>query len=71
VASSGRLRGPGVDAFFPSPSESAATATAFCERCEVRAECLETALADPHTAGIWGGVSERGRRMLRKKDRAA
>jgi WhiB family redox-sensing transcriptional regulator len=56
----------GIDAFFQSSSDSAATAAAFCERCDVRAECIETALADPHTAGIWGGVSERVRRVLRK-----
>jgi WhiB family redox-sensing transcriptional regulator len=50
---------------LPDLGESIDTATDFCERCEVRAECLETELADPRAAGIWGGVSERGRRILR------
>ncbi len=33
---------------------------------EVRAECLEYALAHDERFGIWGGLSERERRRLRR-----
>lgn len=40
----------------------------ICERCPVRQECLEYALAMPNGAshGLWGGTSPRERRTLRK-----
>jgi hypothetical protein len=40
--------------------------TPSCERCEVCAECLEAAMSDPAMQCVWGGVSEKGRRRLRK-----
>ena len=58
-------RGMGTDAFFPSVGESTA-AKAVCEGCEIRRECHETALSDPATHVIWGGLSARSRRMLRR-----
>ena len=36
-------------------------------RCEVRSECLEYALANDERFGIWGGLSERERRKLKKR----
>ena len=38
----------------------------ICSGCEVRAECLEYALAHDERFGIWGGLSERERRRLRR-----
>ena len=35
--------------------------------CDVRAECLEYALANDERFGIWGGLSERERRKLKKR----
>ena len=35
--------------------------------CEVRSECLEKALANDERFGIWGGLSERERRKLKKR----
>ena len=35
--------------------------------CEVRAECLEYALAHDERFGIWGGLSERERRRLKRR----
>ena len=29
----------------------------LCAGCEVRQECLDTALADPELTGLWGGTS--------------
>ena len=36
------------------------------ERCPVREECLEAALADPDLQGLWGGTNDRERRQLRR-----
>ena len=38
-----------------------------CTGCEVRGECLEYALAHDERFGIWGGLSERERRRLKKQ----
>jgi WhiB family redox-sensing transcriptional regulator len=58
--------GQSVDIFFPGTGGSVVAAKALCSSCPVRQECLSAALADPGTLGIWGGVSERGRRELRR-----
>ena len=54
--------------FFPEKGESTRPAKAVCGNCEVRAECLEWALQheDISAHGIWGGVSERDRRHLKR-----
>ena len=38
-----------------------------CLTCDVRGECLEYALAHDERFGIWGGLSERERRKLKKR----
>jgi WhiB family redox-sensing transcriptional regulator len=58
------------EAFFPERGESAREAKRVCGLCEVRAECLGYALAHDERFGIWGGLTERELRRL-KKDRAA
>lgn len=57
-------RGMGPDLFFPARGQSTAEAKALCHRCPVQAECLTAGLGEKH--GIWGGSSERGRRLLRR-----
>lgn len=54
------------DAFFPEKGGSTREAKLICSSCEVRAECLEYALANDERFGIWGGLSERERRRLRR-----
>lgn len=39
-------------------------AVAVCAECPVRAECLEFAVANRLTEGIWGGLGGRERRRL-------
>ena len=53
------------EAFFPEKGGSTREAKRVCSGCEVRAECLEFALANDERFGIWGGLSERERRRLR------
>jgi WhiB family redox-sensing transcriptional regulator len=55
------------EAFFPEKGGSTREAKKICGGCEVRAECLEYALAHDERFGIWGGLSERERRRLRKQ----
>ncbi|UXE03029.1 WhiB family transcription factor [Mycobacterium phage GigiOuiOui] len=54
------------EVFFPGKGESAKPAKRICARCEVRAECLEFALANRENYGVFGGLSERERRPLLK-----
>ena len=55
------------EAFFPEKGGSTREAKKVCVGCEVRAECLEYALANDERFGIWGGLSERERRKLKKR----
>ena len=55
------------EAFFPEKGGSTREAKRVCTGCEVRAECLEYALANDERFGIWGGLSERERRKLKKR----
>lgn len=55
------------EAFFPEKGGSTRDAKKICSSCEVRARCLEYALENDERFGIWGGLSERERRKLRKR----
>jgi WhiB family redox-sensing transcriptional regulator len=55
------------EAFFPEKGGSTRDAKKICATCEVKAQCLEYALANDERFGIWGGLSERERRKLRKR----
>jgi WhiB family transcriptional regulator, redox-sensing transcriptional regulator len=55
------------DLFFPEKGESALPAKSVCRSCEVRAECLDFALEHDERFGIYGGLSERERRRLKKE----
>lgn len=54
------------EAFFPEKGGSTRDAKKICTTCEVRTQCLEYALQNDERFGIWGGLSERERRKLRK-----
>src|SRR6266511_746616 len=45
----------------------ARAAKRICQTCVVQVECLEYALANDERFGIWGGMSERERRRLKKR----
>ena len=55
------------EAFFPEKGGSTREAKRVCMSCEVRAECLDYALAKDERFGIWGGLSERERRRVKKQ----
>ncbi len=54
------------EAFFPEKGGSTRDAKKICVGCEVRSECLSYALANDERFGIWGGLSERERRRLKR-----
>jgi WhiB family redox-sensing transcriptional regulator len=71
--------GTDLNLFFPERGQSAGAARQVCARCPVRQPCLEYALSNRITSGIWGGMTERERRPLqsdwvqaeqRERDRA-
>ena len=58
----------GVDPelFFPERGSSTREAKEVCRGCVVRGDCLEFAIANSEKFGIWGGMSERERRRVRR-----
>ncbi|MGB5756677.1 MAG: WhiB family transcriptional regulator [Acidimicrobiales bacterium] len=55
------------DLFFPERGASTREAKEVCRGCVVRPDCLEFALANGEKFGIWGGMSERERRRIRRQ----
>ncbi len=55
------------DLFFPERGASTREAKEVCRGCVVRESCLEYALANGEKFGIWGGMSERERRRIRRQ----
>ena len=69
-----RCKDEDPELFFPIGTTGPAAAQideakAICMQCEVRAQCLEWALATGQDAGVWGGLSEEERRALRRARR--
>ena len=63
-------RGLDPDLFFPERGESTKEAKAVCRRCDVQIECLTYALNNVEKHGTWGGMSERERRAVRRRNAA-
>ena len=61
--------------FFPEREDSPKVtvgAKRVCASCQVRQQCLDYAMTPPViTNGVWGGLSERERKRLRRKQRRA
>ncbi|HEY5685003.1 MAG TPA: WhiB family transcriptional regulator [Acidimicrobiia bacterium] len=60
-------RGADADLFFPERGASTRRAKSICGACEVRTDCLEYAIVNGEKFGIWGGMSERERRRVRRE----
>jgi len=57
------------EAFFPEKGGSTRDAKRLCEACPVSGQCLDYAMTNDEKFGIWGGLSERERRRLRRRGR--
>jgi WhiB family redox-sensing transcriptional regulator len=60
------------DLFFPVGTTGVALvqiehAKAVCRQCKVTEACLDFALATNQDSGIWGGLSEEERRVIRRR----
>lgn len=55
------------EAFFPEKGGSTRDAKKICTSCDVRSQCLDYALQNDERFGIWGGLSERERRKLKRR----
>ena len=55
------------DLFFPARGASTREAKEVCRSCVVQNDCLEYALQNGEKFGIWGGMSERARRRIRRQ----
>lgn len=54
--------------FFPEHgNRSPAKAKRICRRCDVKDECLEAALTNDERFGIWGGLTEKERREIKRR----
>lgn len=64
----GICRQVSLDLFFPELGDSGAAREAkkVCQGCPVKAICLETALTRHERYGVWGGATERERRVMEK-----
>jgi WhiB family redox-sensing transcriptional regulator len=60
-------RGAALNLFFPERGESAEPARRVCAACPVRQPCLDYAISNRITYGVWGGLTERERRALRSR----
>src|SRR5690606_7721797 len=63
---SGACYGTDTNVFFPQRGDPVKKQKAACARCPVVDECLEYALIRSEKFGIWGGLSERQRRSIRR-----
>lgn len=52
--------------FYPARGEDTTPAKAICARCPVKAQCLDFAIENVEKFGIWGGTSEKERRVIRR-----
>lgn len=55
------------EAFFPPKGGSVRYAKRICAKCEVKDDCLDWALDHNENYGVWGGLTERERRGLKRR----
>lgn len=53
-------RGMNPNLFFPGRGEPITNARHVCNGCPVKQQCLDFAITNGETIGIFGGTSERG-----------
>lgn len=67
----GSCVGEDPDMWFPHGGTLSVEAKRICAGCDVRLDCLEYAIAHPDKTGhgIWGGLTEKERRQVRRRRR--
>jgi WhiB family redox-sensing transcriptional regulator len=59
-------RGVDPDVFYPVTTTGVKRAQQYCDGCPVRVDCLMFAINLGEEWGIWGGLTERDRRRIRR-----
>jgi WhiB family redox-sensing transcriptional regulator len=59
--------GMDYEVFFPERGQSVIPAKTVCAQCTVGAVCLDYAMSINERHGIWGGTTEKERRVLRRQ----
>lgn len=54
------------EAFYPEKGGSTKEAKRICRGCPVQKQCLQWALDTDERFGVWGGLSDRERRRLKR-----
>ncbi len=65
----GNCRHEESSTFFPHDGIGVQVACSICASCPVKTPCLEYALRNHITHGVWGGASERERRRITRRRR--
>ncbi len=63
---SARCRNSDPEVFFVRGAAQSRRAVGICRGCPVREACLRYAIENEIEFGIWGGMTERQRRRLRR-----
>lgn len=63
----GACRGADPNLFYPTRGEDTGPPKAICHTCPVEQICAEYAIRYHEDNGIWGGLSERERRRIRRR----
>jgi WhiB family redox-sensing transcriptional regulator len=61
----GACKGQDTEVWFASDTTEA---KATCHRCPVRTDCLAWAMANGLDHGVWGGMGEKERKALKKRE---
>jgi WhiB family transcriptional regulator, redox-sensing transcriptional regulator len=64
---SAECRGMDPELFHPTRGEVSGHIKAVCRECPVIHPCREMGIDDPSLHGVWGGLSERERRVERHR----
>lgn len=57
------------DSFFPATAQGERDAMRVCNGCPVQIDCLEFAMEARIRFGVWGGMTEKQRQLLRRQSR--
>ena len=63
--------GTDAEAFFPEVGDTAQLALRTCRACLVKTECLNYALENEITEGIWGGMNYKRRKYFQRTGKVA
>lgn len=59
-----------TEEFFPEKGESTRFAKTVCRGCPFREQCLQYAVENGITHGVWGGLGPEARRALKRRSAA-